>query len=304
MNNLFTIPKAYSAEYIQTTKCKPLIDLHQERLMADIVGKQLSYDDFTFLDKEYLVADASPELVRPIFANFKKEFQRHLEQSTLNKIVGFDSFARTDIVLGCTQYIDDLHIKHDIQVLEDEYIYHQKLNSSVGYKTLDTLDPNKHLVISMPFSHIGRTHPQMQEILDTCLARGIDVHLDGAWLTAAKNVNIDLSHPAIRSFAVSMSKGYGLSGWNRIGLRWTKDPVEDSISVMNDYIQINTYSVVIGNYFLKHTEPDHLWNTHGDNHFKICNDFGLNTSDTIHMATKDGSVLGIAPLLKYLESNV
>jgi hypothetical protein len=92
-----------------------------------------------------------------------------------------------------------------------------------------------------------------------------------------------------------------MSGWNRIGLRWTKYPEEDSITVLNDYLQINTYSVVIANYFLKNIEPDHLWNAHGENHFKICRDFGLSPSDTIHMATEDGKVRGLSPLLQYLE---
>lgn len=304
MNNLFTVPSTYSSEHVQRTKCKPLIDLAQEQLMKNVIEKKLDYDEFTFLTDEYLVADANPSLVRPVFANFKQQFQQHLSQSTLNSITGFDSFARVDICLGCTQYIDDLHIKHPVQVLEDEYVYHEKLRPGISYKTVDTLEPNVPLIISIPFSSIGKTHPRMNEILDICLAKNIAVHLDGAWITAAKNIHIDLRHPAIRTFAVSMSKGYGLSGWNRIGLRWTKDPVEDSISVMNDYIQINTYSVVVGNYFLKNISPDHLWKTHGVNHFKICSDFGLIPSDTIHMATEHGQVVGIAPLLKHLESYV
>ena len=48
-------------------------------------------------------------------------------------------------------------------------------------------------------------------------------------------------------------------------------------------------------------EPDHLWNHHSKNHYKICKDFDLEPTDTIHMATKDNKVLGIAPLLGYLE---
>jgi hypothetical protein len=34
---------------------------------------------------------------------------------------------------------------------------------------------------------------------------------------------------------------------------------------------------------------------------KICRDFGLTPSDTIHMATEDGKVRGLSPLLQYLE---
>lgn len=305
MRNIFVSPPAYSKEFIQTLKCRPLIDKDQEKLMYQVINKTMPYDDWTFFDDSFTSVDVDPELVRPIFSNFKRRFKNHLEQSTLNKITGFDSFDRVDICLGCAQYIDNLHLKYDVQVLVNEYNYHTKLNPLLVPKTLETLEPNKHLIISLPFSEIGSTHPQMKEILDKCLQLNIPVHIDGAWITAAKNVNIDLSHPAIKSFAVSMSKGYGLSAWNRIGLRWTKNlEEEDSITVLNDYLQVNVYSVVIGNYFLKSLDPDHLWNTHGDNHYKICNDFGLTPTDTIHMATENGETRGIAPLLKYLENNV
>jgi hypothetical protein len=142
----------------------------------------------------------------------------------------------------------------------------------------------------------------MLELLDLCVTLNIPVHLDGAWITAARNVVIDFCHPAVASLGISMSKGYGTSGWNRVGLRWTKSIVEDSITLINDHLQTTAYPVVIGNYILENMQPDHLWNTHGANHFKICNDFGLVSSDTIHMATKNNQIVGIAPLLRHLEN--
>lgn len=302
MHNIFVRPVSYSIEYLEIEKCRPFIDNEQEKLMLQVVNKSVPYDDWTFFDESYHATGVDNTLLRPIFANFKRRFQSHLENSTLNNITGFDSFARTDICLGCAQYIDNLHIKHDVQILEYEYNYHNRLNPTLVPKTLDTLEANKHLIISLPFCALGKTHPEMQLILDKCLEINSPVHIDGAWITAARNINIDLSHPAIKSFSVSMSKGYGLSAWNRIGLRWTKDIQEDSITVLNDFAQINTYSVVIGNYFLQQLETDHLWKIHGDKYFKICNDFGLTPSDTIHMATKDGKILGVAPLLRYLEN--
>jgi hypothetical protein len=301
MIKIFNNPATYSKEYIQTDRCIPMFDQTQQQLMNDVINKRISYDDWTVIDSSYQSIGGNVEDSRPIFENFKKLFQQHLEQSTLNKLTGFGSFRRTDICLGCAQYIDNLHIKYPIQVLDREYNYHQRLNQKIVPKSIGTLEAGKHLIISLPRSSLGTVDPQMDEILDRCLERSIPVHIDGAWITASKNINFDFSHPAIHSLGVSLSKGYGMSGWNRIGLRWTKYPEEDSITVLNDYLQINTYSVVIANYFLKNIEPDHLWNTHGENHFKICRDFGLTPSDTIHMATEDGKVRGLSPLLQYLE---
>ena len=304
MDNLFVIPDSYDSKYLDFVRCRPFIDSLHESLIKNIIGKKLSYPEATILDDSYTAAGANPGLTKPIFETFKKEFRRHLEGSTLNQITGFDSFVRDDICLGCTQYMDNLHIRHDVQVLSDEYRYHRLLNPNISQTEVGSLIPNKPLIISIPFSIIGKVHERMDEILQECLEKNIDLHLDGAWITAAKNVNIDLSHPAIKSFAVSMSKGYGLAGWNRIGVRWVKEVEEDSITIMNDYSQINTMCVVVGNYFLNNVDPDHLWNTHGENHYKLCFDFDLTPSDTIHMATKEGHIVGLTPLLMRLENNV
>lgn len=304
MDELFISPIYYHEKFLDKTKCRAFIDDKHEVLIKNIIEQKLEYPESSMLDECYQTSDANPKYLFPIFENFKKEFQQHLTDSKLNAITGFESFLRSDLCLGCTQFMDNLHIVGNVQVLDNEYRYHRLINPNVKIVTVDSMIEQIPLIISIPFSAIGKTHEQMQEILDICLEKKIPVHLDGAWITAAKNVCIDLSHPAIRSFATSMSKGYGLTGWNRIGVRWIKDLVEDSITVMNDYSQINSYSVTIGRYFLQHIEPDHLWIRHGDHHLQICKDFDLESTDSIHMAIQNGKSVGLAQLLKWMERNV
>lgn len=294
---LINVVDSYSIEHIETTKLRPFIDkLHEETI--ENLGKLFIYP----IDNTFKVAGFSS--TKDIFNRFVGACNAHLLGSKLNKIKNLDNLPNKDIILGCTQYIDDLHIKHkDIQVLEKEYNYHTRLNKNIVPTTIENLRPNVPLIISIPFTYYGTQHPRMTEILDICLERNIDVHLDGAWITACKNIDIDLSHPSIKSFAISLSKGYGLSGWNRIGLRYVKDRVEDSITVMNDHLQIPSVPVIIGTYFMERVGIDHLWNTHSDNYYKICKDFNLDVTDTIHMATKDSHHMGISPLLRYLENN-
>ena len=301
MPKYFVVPDNYGREHLQTKSCKPLVDMHYEQLMEDIIMKPMTYNEFTFLDEEYANVGVNKGFTRPIFNDFKHKFTSHLLNSKLNKLSGFEKFNKVEITLGCAQYIDNLHIKHDVQIMKNEYSYHQKLNPSLVPKTLDTIESGKELVISLPFCQHGSIHTDMDDILDKCSKLNIPVHIDGAWITASRDINFDFSHPAIKSVAISMSKGYGLSAWNRIGLRWSNVVDEDSITVLNDYIQINTYSVVIGNYFLDHTEPDHLWNKHGDKHLKICNDFDLEPSNTIHIGKQNGNSVGLSPLIRYLE---
>lgn len=300
MNKLFAPAHSYSPEFIQTTKCHPFIDSLHEQLIKNIIDNKVNLELF---DNSFVSADVNAEYTMPIFDSFKNKFRKHLEDSKLNTITGFDKFKRVDICLGVTQYMDTLHIKQDVQVLEDEYRYHTLLNPSIVPKTIETLEPYKHLIISVPFARIGKTHPMMNEILDRCLELNIPVHIDGAWITASRNINLDLTHPAIASFSSSLSKGLGLAGWNRIGVRWSNVTDEDPITILNDYLQINTACVAIGNYFLDNVSPDHLWNTHIDHYNKICSDFNFKQTDAVHMATDGIRNFGLSPLLRYLENN-
>lgn len=293
---LITVPSTYSVEHIETTKCRPFFDKLHEQLIVG-VGNAPYYP----LDASF--SEAGVCKTENIFEKFKTHFLAYITSSTLNSVIGLENSARTDIILGCTQYIDDLHIRHsEIQVIEHEYNYHKRLKPNTVYCTIETLKPRVPLIISIPFSYTGCTYRDMTRLLDRCSELDIPVHLDGAWITAAKNTHIDFNHPAVVSLGISLSKGLGLSGWNRIGVRYTKENVEDSITVMNGFLQIPSVPVIIGTYFMEHVPVDHLWNTHGNKHYKICSDFNLNTSDTIHMATKDNNVLGLSNLLRYLEN--
>ena len=130
------------------------------------------------------------------------------------------------------------------------------------------------------------------------------MHIDSAWIPASRDICFNYDHPAIHSFAISMSKGYGTAGWNRIGLRWQRTRKGyDTINILKDYHQITTYPVAVGLYFLDNLLPDHLWATHKERNEKICKDFGLTQTKAIHMARNGETNYGLSPLIRYLEYN-
>ncbi|CAB4126068.1 hypothetical protein UFOVP181_170 [uncultured Caudovirales phage] len=301
MNRIISIPTSYKNEFVQTGRVFPLVDLKLETLISDVLNQKLNYADHNFLDDGTRVIGVKEDLTRNLFNTFKDLFQTKLENSKLNSITNLATASRVDICLGCTQFIDTLYMQGSVQVLENEYNYHGRLTPDIQFKTIETLTPGVPLIVSQPFYN-GSTYERMDELLNKCLDLSIPVHIDGAWITACKNINLDFSHPAIRSVAISMSKGYGLSGWNRIGLRWIKDPAVDAITIMNDFLQVPAQSVAVGIYFLNNIDIDHLWNTHSDRYYKICNDFGYTPTDTIHAVCEDDKIRGIAPLIRYLES--
>jgi hypothetical protein len=142
----------------------------------------------------------------------------------------------------------------------------------------------------------------MKEILDECLEKEIPVHIDGAWLTCCRNIEFDISHPAIRSCGISLSKGLGL-GWNRIGLRWTKSKIADSVTIMNEFNMNLRAPAMIGLHFLRNLPPDYLWDRYSDSYYKVCKDFDLTPTNSIYLALRDEQPVGISPLIRYLNES-
>jgi hypothetical protein len=280
--NRIKIATSYDDTWLEIDRPQPLID----NKIEDITRSISAGNDFT----------------DQVYVDFKKEMTNWIFSSQLNRLAGFDSFNRADIINGCTQFIDNLYMQGPVQVLRHDYRYHERLGLAY-IKDVGSLIPGIPLIIAMPFPSIGDTHPDMEEILNEAKNKRIDVHVDGAWLTCCRGINFDLSHPSIKSVAVSLSKGLGL-GWNRIGLRWIRNVSHsDSISIMNDFHMNNRALSIIGLHFIRNLKPDYLWETHGTKNVKICGDFNLTPTPCIHLALKDNQPVGLSPLIRYLENN-
>jgi len=233
---------------------------------------------------------------------FKEKFVNWLINHEYSCFQGIEEFKRLDIINGCTQYIDDLYQRYNtLQIFENDYKYHWRLNPNIVYTTLDNLIPKKDLLISMPFPFYGDVHPNMDSILNKCLLLNIPVHIDGAWISCIKNINFNFAHPAISSFAVSLSKG-GLGG-NRIGIRFSKTKDNGPITLMNDFNMNSQALVSMGINFIDRFGTEYFWKKYNDEYYKICNDFNLIPTKAIHIAFKDNSPVGIRPLLRFLKIN-
>lgn len=276
------IAESYDEKWLESERPQPLIDNYIEALTSQVV-------------KGGVFTDISDQ----VYIDFKKEMTEWLLQSKINTITELDDFDRVDIINGCTQFIDTAYMNGPVQVLAGDYRYHTRLGN--WYTHPGFLSKEKQLVIAWPFPSTGGTHPQMKEILDEAQDKGISVHVDGAWLTCCRGINFDLSHPAIKSVAISLSKGLGL-GWNRIGLRWTKSKDADAVTIQNDFYMNLRAPAMIGLHFLRNLEPDYLWNTHGDKYYKICHDFVLTPTSSIYLALHNGQPVGVSPLIRYLEN--
>ena len=278
------IAPEYTRQYLETGRIKPFCDFRLEELFNSTLT---GYNSWV------------PDHTDTVHEVFKTDMGKWLAESTLNTLTGLDSFPRIDVCAGCTQYIDDLYMKGPIQVLRGDYKYHERLGLAY-VKDVGSLIPDIPLIVAMPFPSIGAPHQDMEEILHECEIKNIAVHIDGAWISCCRDITFNFDHVAIRSVGISLSKGLGL-GWNRIGLRWTKDMKADSISIMNDFHMCNRMVTIVADYILKNIEPDYFWKNYEQLNAKVCEDFNLTPTKAIHAAIDEhGNLVGLTPLLRYL----
>lgn len=277
-----TIATSYTEDWLQVTRPQPMFDREIQSMLRSLLS------DYPNKADEVVIRD------------FKETFDQWIASHDLHSLSGLDAFPYRDLSYGCTQFIDDLYQRKQgrIQVFQGDYTYHWRLNNDIEFATLDTL---KHdVIIAMPFPRIGDVHPDMATILDTCHAKGIRVHIDGAWLSAARDITFNFDHPAVESVGISLSKGLGL-GMNRIAMRYCREKPDGPITIMNDFNMVGHALPMIGTAFMKKFGAHYFWKRYGEANAKVCRDFGLTPTKSIHLALRnDGVAVGIRPLLRYI----
>lgn len=221
------------------------------------------------------------------------------KSSKLNTIDGWNQFPCMDVIMGCTHFIESFIIKYgwdNFQILTDEYGYYGMMGK-VGTEP-GNLRPGVPLILSLPNWRYGDLRPEWPDILKECEAKNIDIHIDFAWMTVSRDIHIDVGHPCIKSFAMSLSK-YNMQ-WNRVGLRWTKQRTMDSITMFNHYYgDVNSGIMACGAYIMENLPRDYIWNYYGKKYDNICESHGLIKTKFTHVAKvpNDPFPKGIAHLI-------
>ena len=275
--------RQYTEEWLQHERPQPMYD----------------HDINKFYDRFY---HYNPVHTHDLDEQFKIKFIDFMNNHQFSTFSGLDAFPRLDIINGCTQFIDDLYQRcGKLQIFENDYKYHWRLNPLIQYTTLNTLDPSGEVLIAMPFPYFGDVHPQMSEILDTCYELGIPVHIDGAWISCIRNIEFNFNHPAVQTVGISLSKG-GMGG-NRIGIRFARSRPEGSVSIMNEFNMNSQALVSMGIKFIDELGPEYFWKKYEKEYYQVCKDFDLEPTKAVHLARKQGKPVGIRPLLRALKSN-
>ena len=278
-----SVNREYTAEWLQHERPQPMYD-------SDI---NKFYDNFY---------QNNPVHTQDLDNIFKSKFTQWISDHKFSKFEGLDAFPRLDIINGCTQFIDDLYQRcGTLQIFENDYKYHWRLNPNIVYTTIETLDPSKELLISMPFPYYGDEHPDMQAILNECQQLHIPVHIDGAWISCIRDIHFNFDHPAIKTVGISLSKG-GMGG-NRIGIRYARNTPEGAVTIMNDFNMNSQALVSMGIKFIDEIGPEYFWRKYELEYKQILVDFNLEGTKAIHLAkSKEGKPVGVRPLLRALKT--
>ena len=194
------------------------------------------------------------------------------KSTKINDLQGWSKFPCVDVIMGCTHFIESLASKNkwNIQILAKEYAYYSVMGKhSTAPKKLKEGIP---LIVSLPNYYYGN-RPDWQEVLKECEQKDIDIHIDCAWVVAAKGFDFDFDHPNIKSFAMSMSK-YNLT-WNRIGLRWSRQRTMDSCSLISAQRKYNELTTACGAFMIDNITRDYGWEKYGFLVQKICDKLNL-----------------------------
>jgi len=228
-------------------------------------------------------------------------YPKWIESSELNNVKGLDRFSFRFPSVGVTQSLDEFHYfileqGLRLRMFRGEYPYNRDVHPWTYDDFIDDkpLEKNDAVIISCPFSGTGAKHDKMESMLDEAYELRIPVFVDMAWFGTCKNIDIDLSHPAIEEVAFSTTKGL-CTGDYRSGIRfshhgiidYTSQARKDRLALQSDWSHGCHLNTRIGLELMTHFSPDHQWNKYHKAQQKVCESYGLTPSNCVHIALGD-----------------
>lgn len=210
-------------------------------------------------------------------------------RSWLYQIQGLDQFSYGDYTQGTAQTFDHFVLRHaesrTVATLPGEFQYHGVM--AAGHHAV--LLPNEllsrrdvALIISVPFSDLGTVHPDLDQLLSHCDRSEIPVCLDLAYWGIYQGPAPDLGqYSCVESVTASLSKAFYTLEQHRVGVRFSRDYLNDGISMINEMHMYNHHSMCLGVHYMKQFSADWNWQYHGARYQDICIDLGLELTDTV-----------------------
>jgi hypothetical protein len=224
--------------------------------------------------------------------HFLEYYPTWIASSKLNKITGMDKLPYRFVSLGTTQGLDWWHYYCAanglrLRTFRGEYPYNRDVLLD-GEWTQDRYIDDTPLVrgdaviISLPFSGHGRKHDRMEELFDTCDALDIPVFVDCAWFGTCYGIEADLDRKCVKMIAFSTTKGLSSGNW-RAGIVFSRLN-EGSLAMQTEWYHGIHLHLALANALMSKFSPDTAPKKYMDSQRAICEHYGLETTNTVHIA--------------------
>ena len=246
---------------------------------------------------------------KPTIEDYSNTWRDWINYSNTKSLSGLEKFKHSDYTQGTSQTFDQFILRHSkdrqIIVLAGDFQYHACLGKHVDFKyiehphhleeCLDGIGLHA-LIISAPFSDFGCIHPDFEHLMNVCKVHDIPVCLDLAYWGISKNVHINLDdHPAIQEVTCSLSKPFYTLENHRVGIRFTKQYVDDGVSMLNEVKMANNHSMALGIEYMRNFSPDYNWQKFNSRYQDICQEQDLVWTDTV--------IFGLGDDIRHAEFN-
>lgn len=240
--------------------------------------------------KEYILAlDVLQDLYDENIADrFKNNFVKWLDSSKKNNLKGLKEFSNIKLCNGTVQSFDHFYFRHSdrfFRFYSGEFMYHQaclKNNGQFQYLDEGKLAAGDALILSVPFSDIGKQHAHTESLLMHAEDLKIPVLLDFAYYPCTKNIDIDLmKYKCIETITFSISKAFYGAEFLRVGLRLERNDIDDGIDVFNSVDMHNRISLSIANKLIAKYPVDWNWDQYSDVYREVCKEKNLEETDCI-----------------------
>lgn len=206
-------------------------------------------------------------------------------------ITGLEKFKHRHFTQGTSQGFDNFVLRHATKQIVNftgDFQYHSCISRHIDHRVVSTvkeLKPGQALIISFPFSDTGNEHTSFKEILELCNQLDIPVCLDIAYWGIAKDLTVDLDcYTCIQEVLCSLSKPFCVLETHRVGIRFSREYVDDGICMINEVGMTNGYSMSLGCWFMHKFNNSYNWRKYSDLYYQTCEDLLLTPTNTVIFA--------------------
>ena len=223
-----------------------------------------------------------------------------IQSTKINNLKGLGSFKSIQYSYGTTESFDVFNLNNinkRVRCFRGDYIYHMlswRKDFDWLYIEDDDIRENDAVIMSVPFSDYGDIHPQTDYVLDKCDKLGAPVFIDSAYMIISRDIDFNFDRECIQNVGFSMSKGFYGAELMQLGLRYSKEYIDDTLEIKNSSSSRNPVGMSVGLKIINKYEVDRLTNIYKQRQKQICEELNIVPTKCVvfGMADKNHSDFG------------